>query len=184
MGLHKRVGIISLGVLTKWSISWAFDFLLYPFVLSYFGFFVGTPIMTFLSFLLCYGLILFYDGTKKDWIGIETLKEIEDFKPLPFTSNSYKNSLIELVNLVGSISAFLMKKSDALFLVFLSIKFDPFITVIHLRKGAHQYNGLSKRDWLVFITSILIGNLYWALAVLMGITLVEAILRFIHSLFT
>ncbi len=48
----------------------------------------------------------------------------------------------------------------------------PFL-VTYMRHGAHQYNGLSKRDWWIFITSTVIGNVYWTLAVYMGITLVE-----------
>ncbi len=177
--LTKRFGTISVGIFGKWAISWAFDFLLYPVVLSTYGILVGGVVMTFLSFLLCYGLILFYDGTKKDWLGIETLKEIEDFKPRPLPENEFKRSIIKIINYIGEISAWIMKKSDAVLLIFLSIKFDPFITVIHIRHGAHQFNGLSKRDWKIFITSIIIGNAYWTLAVYLGITIVQAIWNFI-----
>jgi hypothetical protein len=182
MALHKRVGIIGLGISGKWLISWAFDFLLYPVVIANSGFLIGTCIMTILSFFVCYGLILFYDKTKKDWVGIETLKELEEFKPLPPSDVPLKNFFINGINIVGNFTAWIMKKSDALFFIFLSIKFDPFITVIHIRHGAHQYNGLSRRDWGVFLTSLLIANLYWAIAVYMGISIAEAVVSFVSGL--
>lgn len=138
--------------------------------------------MTLFSFLLCYSLILFYDWAKKDWIGLETLKEIEDFESKPLPDNQIGKIVISIINIIGELSAWVMKKSDAILLIVLSIKFDPFITVLHIRHGAHQYNGLSKRDWKVFITSLIIGNVYWTLAVYMGITLVEAIWKLIEGI--
>ena len=171
----KRFTTLGVGITGKWALSWAFDFILYPFILALFGFFGGTVIMTILSFIVSYGLILFYDRTKKDWLGIETLKEIEDFIPRQIPECGISKYWTSIINLVGESSAWLMKKSDTFLLVVLSIKFDPFITVIQIRHGAHQYNGLSKRDWKIFITSVIIGNLYWAIAVFMGITLAEAL---------
>ncbi len=182
MSLHKRVGIIGVGVFTKWLISWSFDFLLYPLIIKLFGFFAGTGTMIILSFFACYAQILFYDKTKKDWVGIETLKEVKDFKPLMLPESAIGKFFISLINQIGNFSAWIMKTSDALFFVFLSIKFDPFITVIHIRHGAHKYNGLSKRDWKVFIASLLIANFYWAIAVYMGITVVEGILLYIKQI--
>jgi hypothetical protein len=58
-------------------------------------------------------------------------------------------------------------------LVVLSVKFDPFITTIYMRRGAHQYRGMSRRDWGIFAASLAIGNLCWALAMFGGITGLE-----------
>lgn len=69
--------------------------------------------------------------------------------------------------------ACIVKKSDPLFFLFMSIKFDPFITTAYLRHGANQFNGMNTRDWKVFISSLILGNTYWTLACYMGIMLVE-----------
>ena len=182
MPAKKWVTTLGIGLLGNWAETWAFDFVLYPFAISVYGILFGGLILTLLSFIVCYAKILFYDGTKKDWLGIETLKGIEDFVPKPVPKNGMGRLLIPIINSIGNISAWLMKKSDAFLMVVLSVKFDPFVTVIHIRHGSHQYNGLSKRDWRVFITSLIIGNVYWTLAVYMGITLAEAGWRYLTAL--
>jgi hypothetical protein len=179
MKSKKWVATLGIGLLSKWAISWIFDFLLYPFIISIYGILLGGLIMTVLSFLICYLLVVFYDITKKDWIGIETLKKIEDFTPKKIPEKGINRFVILTINAIGNFSALIMKKSDALLLILLSIKFDPFITVVHIRHGSHQYNGLSRRDWKIFITSVIIGNVYWTLAVYMGITIFEMLWQFI-----
>ena len=183
MKRRRWIATLGIGLLGNWAITWAFDFLLYPFVISTYGLLIGAPVMTFLSFLICYASILFYDGTKRDWLGIETIKGLEEFNSLPIPNYVIGKIFVSIINAVGNATAWVMKKSDALAMVILSIKFDPFITVIHIRHGAHQYNGLSKRDWKVFLVSLLIGNAYWTLAVYMGITLFEVLWRFGAGLF-
>ena len=154
--VKKRIGILSIGLLANWLLNWGFNFLLYPFFIYIFGPLYGGLIMVGLSFILCYALILFYDWTKKDWIGIETLKGVKELNP-------QKKS--------GKFISWLAKKGDPAVLIFLSIKFDPFVTVAYMRHGAHKYNGMSKRDWLIFMCSLIIGDIYWVTTVYMGITI-------------
>ena len=162
--VKKRLGILGIGLSANWLMVWIFDFVIYPFVIYIYGILWGGLVMMALSFVVCYGTILFYDWSKKDWIGIETLKGIKAREPK---------------NRIGKFLMKLIRKSDPLALVVLSIQFDPFITVAYMRHGAHQYNGLSKRDWKIFISSLVIGDIYWTLAAFMGITLVESLWRFI-----
>lgn len=176
MSTRKWFTTLGIGLLGNWAITWGFDFVLYPFVISQYGVIYGALIMLFFSFTICYATILFYDGTRRDWLGIETIKGIKDFVPLSIPKNSVAKIIVVILNGVGKATSWLMKKSDTILMVILSIKFDPFITVVHIRHGAHQYNGLSWRDWKVFIASLIIGNVYWALAVYMGITLFEVAL--------
>lgn len=164
MRFIERLGILGIGLSANWVMVWTFDFILYPFVIYIYGILWGGLVMMILSFLVCYATIIFYDWAEKDWIGIETLKGIKKLEP--------KNS-------IGKYLTKLIRKSDSLAMIILSIQFDPFITVTYLRHGAHQYNGLSKRDWKIFITSLIISNVYWTLAAFMGITLVEALWRLI-----
>ena len=115
-------------------------------------------LMLVFSFLACYGTILFYDWAKKDWLGIETIKGIRHGKS---------------TTRLGRLSSWILTKSDSVAMLFLSIKFDPFITTAYMRDGSHQYNGLSRRDWRIFMASLLIGNIYWSLAMFTGISFVE-----------
>jgi len=48
---------------------------------------------------------------------------------------------------------------------------DPFVTTTYLRHG--KFNSMSKRDWAIFMGSLIISNAYWTLECFMGITLVE-----------
>jgi len=66
-----------------------------------------------------------------------------------------------------------LKRSEPVIFLFLSIQQDPFITTAYLRNGANQFNGMKKRDWTIFTSSVVISNAYWTLAVYMGISLVE-----------
>ena len=74
---------------------------------------------------------------------------------------------------IGRITAWVLKKSNPIVFLFLSIKYDPFITTAYLRHGANQFNGMKRRDWKIFIGSLLVSNAYWTLACYMGITLFE-----------
>lgn len=114
--------------------------------------------MLFLSFVICYATFLFYDWSKKDWLGIETIKGLREYEGRRKT---------------GKFVSWILRQSMPLALFILSIKFDPFITTVYLRPGAHNYAGLSQRDWKIFISSLLIGNGYWTLASFMGITIFE-----------
>lgn len=55
--------------------------------------------------------------------------------------------------------------------LFLSIKFDAFITTAYMRRG--KFNGMGKRGWAIFMGSLLISNVYWTLACFKGITIFE-----------
>jgi hypothetical protein len=67
----------------------------------------------------------------------------------------------------------MLKKSDPVAFLFLSVKEDAFITMVYMRHGSHQYNGMSARDWRIFLGSVAISNIYWTLAAYMGLSLVE-----------
>lgn len=116
--------------------------------------------MTAISFSLSILTLKFYDWLKRDWLGIEAIKRLKGY------GGDKK---------LGKMTAWVMKKSDSIIFLFLSIKFDPFITTAYLRKG--QFSGMSKRDWKIFIGSLLFSNAYWTLACYTGITLFEWALK-------
>lgn len=163
----KRMLIWGVGLFGNFLIVKAFDYVLYPAVIYFYGVVLGSVVMTIVSFLVCWLSIIAYDWSKQDWILIETFKGIREGEDLP--------------NKMARTMQWLLRKGDWFALVVLSIKFDPFITTMYLRHGAFLFNGLSKRDWKFFLASTLISNAYWTLAVFMGITLVEMLLSWVKS---
>mgnify|MGYP006268464661 FL=1 len=139
-----KIAEIFIGLTTSRLIVLLFDYLLYPFVVHHFGILQGGGVMTLLSFIFCVAAVKFYDWSKRDWFGIETIKEVKTYKG---------------TRKIGRFTSWIMKKGVPVVFLFLSIKFDPFITTAYMRHG--KYNGMSKRDWTIFMGSLLISNAYW-----------------------
>lgn len=154
--LRGRFAELSIGLTVVYLSNTLFDYILYPFVIYKFGILKGGIVMTFLSFIACLLIMKFYDWSKRDWLGIEMIKSLKKH---------------EGNNKIGKITAWIMQKSDPLIFLFLSIKYDPFITTAYLRRG--KFDGMNKRDWKIFLSSLLLGNAYWTLACYTGITLFE-----------
>lgn len=153
---RNRLLELAVGLFANQVIVYSFDYVLYPFTIYHLGVFSGGAVMAGLSFLVCLLTLWCYDWSKRDWLGIEAIKSMK----------SYDGG-----SRAGRLFAWLMQKGDPVAVVVLSIKFDPFITMIYLRDGA--FNGMSRRDWRIFLASFLISNAYWILACYMGISLVE-----------
>lgn len=154
---HKgRVAELCIGLTTNKLIDYAFDWVLYPYVIYRFGIWMGGVVMTILSLLSCLLSIRFYDWSKRDWLGIEAIKSLKE--------SEGKGG-------AGRFIAWLLKKGDFLTALVLSVHYDPFITTVYMRHGA--YNGMNGRDWRIFMGSLVFGNAYWTLACYMGISVVE-----------
>ena len=151
-----RFGELTVGHVVNLASVWAFDFLLYPVVIHKAGLLRGGAIMSVVSFIVCLISLWFYDWSGRDWLGIEAIKSLKTYE-----GTRYSRRLL----------AWILRRGDAAACLALSIKFDPFITVTYLRKGA--FNGMSGRDWRIFVASWLIGNVYWASACFTGLALIE-----------
>jgi hypothetical protein len=161
-----RIAELTCGISIKNLISYSFDYLLYPFVIYKLGILTGGAIMMFLSLFACVILIKFYDWAKRDWLGIETIKGMKDYHG---------------ESKLGKFFAWILRRSDPVVFLFLSIKEDAFITMVYMRHGSHQYNGMSARDWRIFLGSVAISNIYWTLAAYMGISVVEWVWRAVKN---
>lgn len=150
-----RCAVLGIGLVAHWAMCRGFDYLLYPFVIFKMGVMAGGVVMLFLCFATCYGTLRLYDRSKHDWLGIETLKAIRER-----VDQGESNRLV----------SWILRQSTPVALLLLSVKFDAFTTTAFLRSGAHTYSGLSRRDWKIFLASLLIGNAYWTLA---SISIVE-----------
>lgn len=153
-----RVAELTIGLTANKFIVWGFDFFLYPFVIYHFGILKGGVVMTFLSFVVCILTMKFYDWSKRDWLGIEAIKDLKGY---------------EGEKKIGRFTSWFLKKSEPVAFLFLSLWYDPFIVTAYLRHGTNKFNGMSSRDWKIFVSSLILANAYWTLACFMGITLVE-----------
>ncbi len=112
---QKRILELFVGYTGNWIIVYLFDFGLYPLVIWKLGLLWGGIVMSILSFLICFLTLLFYDWSKRDWLGIEAIKELKSYEG----NKWFRRQLSRL-----------LKGSDLLACVVLSIKFDPFITTV------------------------------------------------------
>ncbi len=147
---------LSTGLTAKYLSDKAFDYFLYPFVIFKFGILKGGIVMTFLSFIANLMTMKFYDWSKRDWLGIEAIKSLKTYNG---------NTML------GRFTSWVLKRSDFVIFLFLSIQYDTFTTTAYLRRG--KFNGMGKRDWTIFMGSLLLSNIYWTLACFMGISLFE-----------
>jgi len=151
-----RGGELSVGLAAKYLSNRAFDYLLYPFVIFKLGILKGGIVMIFLAFIANIMTMTFYDWSKRDWIGIEAIKDLKTYSGK---------------KMIGRFTSWILQRSDSVIFLFLSLRYDAFTTTAYLRHG--KYNGMGKRDWTIFMGSLLISNVYWTLACYMGISLVE-----------
>lgn len=125
--------------------NYPFDFLLYPAMMIWLGNIWGGVVMTLLSIITNLLVIRAYDWSKTDWLCIEALKGLRE-----------KESTGKWKRFIGRI----LQKSDVV--AFFVLCFDDPITVtLYLRHGSYQHNGMSRRDWKIFLSATIVANLYW-----------------------
>lgn len=155
---HKqRIGVIAIGHSVKRTEEVLFDWVLYGVVITWattvwgtaYGAVVTFLILTPLSALISWLEIIFYDWAKKDWLGLELLKEFRDEEK----HEHWLGRLIHRITRWGHVPAFFV----------LSVHSDAFITTAYFRPKHRQYHGMTRRDWGIFGASIAVSNLYWTL---------------------
>jgi hypothetical protein len=166
MTLKKRIAELTLGHTVNQTVNYLFDYGLYPLMIFWLGLGWGFVVMAGLSFLACWLQMRFYDWSKRDWLGIEAVKSLKDYAGASRTRR---------------LLAWILRRSDSVACVLLSIKFDPFIVTAYLRREA--VDGLTRRDWNIFLLSGLIGNAWWSVACFTGISAVEWVWRAAKHLF-
>lgn len=154
-GVRFRLGTIALGHTVNKLWDWAFDYGLYPYVIYLCGLAWGFVIMAMLSFIICWLLVLFYDWSKRDWLGIEAVRDLKEYDG----KSRYRRWM-----------GWLLKRSDAMACILLSIKFDPFIVTVYMRR--ERFGGMTSADWRIFLLSWLIGNAYWSIVCFTGVSVV------------
>lgn len=149
--------ILALGHFVFHSLNYGFDYVLYPFVIYKYGPLYGGIVMGALAASICLIISWVYDFLKRDWLGIEAVKQlVEDFfnEEKEIAKKLWKKKAKKFLG-------WIFHKNKTGQFLFLSIQFDPLITVIYMRNGSHLYNGFSLRDWKIFWGSVLVSNAWW-----------------------
>jgi len=164
--------IIAVGLVVFNSFDYAFDYVLYPFIIYKYGPLYGGIAMGLLAAGICLGLMYIYDFLEKDWLGIETVKElVENFfkEEEAIAKKSWRKHGKNMMK-------WLFHKNKIGQFIFLSLHFDPLITTIYMRPGYHLYNGLSKRDWKIFWSSVVVSNAWWTGVAFVAVSSVEELI--------
>jgi hypothetical protein len=72
-----------------------------------------------------------------------------------------------------------LRQSDPIACILLSIKFDPFIVTVYLRRC--RFGGMTRRDWKIFLLSWLIGNTWWSVVCFTGLSAVQWVWAWIRG---
>lgn len=159
-GILTQVSTIGAGHSILWVINSLFDYVLYALVLSFAGLLWGFGIMVVLSIILNLALIKVYDSTGKDWLGAESLQEAK--RVLGENRPKWLRKIL--------------RSSYRLAYIFLSF-YDPFIALIYLRRKEKAHKGMSRRDWKIFITSTILANVAWSVAIFTGLSVSQWIFK-------
>jgi hypothetical protein len=163
----KRIATIALGQTFNVCFDLAFNYPLYLYVIEKNGIIKGYAWLTIADFILCWMFLKFYDWLKRDWLGIEALKELGEYGPQWIKKLSVESRVWRILWWPFSkFSLFLLwivRKGRIPAFIAFSIFTDPFVTTVYMRKGWGEYGGMNKKDWGLFILSGLIGNAWWAI---------------------
>lgn len=143
------------------SVNWIIDYVLYALTIWHLGPIKGGILLAIVLFVVDLLTVRFYDWAKTDWLAIEYAKQRLD-----------TGYLTRYRAMVASRFSWLW---IVLGVVILSIKFNPFVTTIVMRNGTYTYSGMARRDWIIFVTSHIIGQLYWIGVISGGVAVVRSL---------
>lgn len=153
----KKIALWGMGFSGYHLFDYVFDYGIYSVVIWNLGPIKGGVLIIILSLIYNLLALRFYNWSKKDWLGLETLKQIRE----------YNGNF-----LIWQWLAWIMKKSSFLTLLFMAVKYNAFMVTVYMR-NSNEYGELNKRDWGIFLFSLIVGEVYWILVVSGGITLIE-----------
>ena len=160
----RRLAHIGIGHTIYATSSWLFDNVLYLYVIFRMGAVAGGALMTLLSLLICTATLIVYERMRIDWVGSGLLAELSATPNPPLW--------LRIVD-------WAQRRGSAVIFLALSIFQDPFITTAYFRQG--RFDGLDKRDWRLFLASVVVSNLYWTLRSTVVVALLVAAWKWITS---
>lgn len=169
----KRIKQIGIGRLIYDTTSWVFDNPAYIAMIAWLGPLAGGAIMTSLSLMICFITLLVYEWMKIEWTGVDVVDDLREqgiaYARKINNRGKHQNVRQLLVRVIFFIPAkifvmamWLMNKyGDIAAFFVLCILQDPFYTTAFLRHG--KFDGLSRKDYIIFFASVLFSNGYWIL---------------------
>ncbi|MGE0103365.1 MAG: hypothetical protein AB7H86_14145 [Blastocatellales bacterium] len=152
----SQFGQWSIGLYIYNNFNRFYDLVLYAAVIAKLGAIRGGAVMMALSFFVDLVSLRLYDRFKRDLFGIEELKRVRDSNATTWT---------------GSMLRWALRQNELAVFVTLTLISNPFVVTAWLRHGAGEFNGMQRRDWTIFLSSVALGNLYWIAVVSGGIRL-------------
>lgn len=175
---RRSLSVIAAGEIIYTTGSWLFDNPLYIFMIAYHGPLLGGGIMTFLSLIISVLTLLFYNWLKIDWVGVGIVEKIKE-DGHKWTARLHSASFLTRILAFFPVQVFhlirwALKKGDVAAFFALSVFEDPFLTTVYLRRGS--FDGLKRKDWQIFIASVVVSNGYW---IVRNTTIIEIARRII-----
>ena len=128
--------------------NYSFDYIFYPLVLLKFGYLYGLLIMIAATAIINVVVLIFYLKMNIDWLGYSYVQNVKDW-------SVNKKGIFKFIGV-------LLKKSDLILFMILSTFRDSFETTAYFK---YCYNLSRNKTIIIFITSLIVSNLYWSLGV-------------------
>ena len=158
-----------LQIVTGWGIyeiiCIVYDYGIWLFLVEWLGEINGSLIASAGAFALNFSILTYYQKNGTDWLGVGILEQVKEY------SDNWTSKLINHSDWYVRMSTYVpvrffksvvwsLKKNDFSAFVLLSCWKDSFVTTAFLRHG--RFGKLEKRDYMIFITSTVIGCLWWS----------------------
>ncbi len=159
-----------------------YDYPVWLLLVGWFGEINGSIIASAGAFALCLAVLIWYQKRGIDWLGVNILEEIKERADV--WAGKLDNHPAWYVRFCTyapvrflKAAVWLLKENDFTAFILLSFWKDSFVTTAFLRHG--RFGKLEKRDYMIFITSTVIGCLWWsvfAIAILKALQFVWKVL--------
>lgn len=144
----KNLGQVATAQLVQRVIGVSNGVFLSPIVIIYFDdYFKSIVALSIISIIMCLGLVMLYDFSKKDWLFLEELKQAQKNLDVVEGKSSITKKIAKWSN----------KNKGILFLLIVCL--DPTIAVLYYRKGSYLYNGVKEiKIGVLFLVSTVVYN--------------------------
>lgn len=153
---HRRIQEIGFGIFLFEIFGALYDFIFYPFALTYWGFADGAVIAIVSSLIINVFIFWLYEYMRVDWLGAHALRELE--------REENKSNIAKLMTWLGKEKTHWWERVlSPLVFTTLLLPIDPVIVAIHYQR--EHFNGLKWRDWGILVLATLVANAWWLLKV-------------------
>lgn len=151
----RRTGEFAFGMTLYSAVAWLIDYPLYAAAVWFLGAYFGGLLMMAICLPIDLLALKAYDWSRRDWLSIEYCKvKLGEFKPSGFA---------------GKIAQCIRNSPLWLRVLLLSLRFDPFLVTLMIRRRGRNAHGMTVEDRRVFLGSFLAGHFWWTFSVWAGL---------------